>query len=67
MIKNKTQDNSIDPKYRNKDIDNTRENDHHIGDDIFICIFENEKFCISIRISLKFVPNGAIGNNPALV
>ena len=25
-------------------------------DAIFKCIFMNEKFCISIKISLKFVP-----------
>ena len=34
---------------------------------VFRCIFENEKFCIFIKISLKFIPKGAIGNNPALV
>ena len=27
----------------------------------------NEKFCISIRISLKFVSRGLIDNKPALV
>ena len=27
----------------------------------------NEKFRILIKISLKFVPNGPINNNPALV
>ena len=27
----------------------------------------NEKFCILIEISPKFVPNGPIDNNPALV
>ena len=27
----------------------------------------NEKFFISIQISLKFVPKGQIDNNPALV
>ena len=27
----------------------------------------NEKFCISIKISLKFVPKGPIDNNQALV
>ena len=32
----------------------------------FRCIFMNE-FCILIKISLKFVLNGPIGNNPALV
>ena len=29
--------------------------------------FMNEKFCILIKISLKFVPKGPIDNNPALV
>ena len=27
----------------------------------------NEKFCISIRISLKYVPRGPIDNKPALI
>ena len=27
------------------------------------CIFVNEKFCILIKISLKFVPDGVINNN----
>ena len=40
---------------------------HHLfAHDIFKCIFMNEKFCISIHISLKFVPNGPIDNNTAL-
>ena len=38
------------------------QNGHHFADDIFKCIFMNEKFCISIRISLKFVPEGPIDN-----
>ena len=33
----------------------------------FKCIFINEKFCISIQISLKFVPKRPIDNKPALV
>ena len=33
----------------------------------FWCIFVNEKFCILITISLKFVPNGPVNANPALV
>ena len=33
---------------------------HHFADDIFICIFVNEKFCILIKLSLKFVPKGPI-------
>ena len=36
-------------------------------DHIFRCIFVNEKICILIKISLKFVPKGPIENNPALV
>ena len=39
----------------------------HFADDIFKCIPMNEKFCILIRISLKFVPNGSIDNKSALV
>ena len=38
-----------------------------LADDIFRCIFMNEKFCILIEISLKFVPKGLIDNIPALV
>ena len=33
-----------------------------VADDIFKCIFMNEKFCKSIRISLKFIPKGLIDN-----
>ena len=44
-----------------------RQNGRHFADDMFKCIFINEMFCISIQISLKFVPNGPIDNNPALV
>ena len=29
--------------------------------------FSNKKFCIAIKISLKFVPDGPIDNSPALV
>ena len=36
-------------------------------DDIFKCIFLNENVLISIKISLKCVPNGQINNIPALV
>ena len=38
-----------------------------LADNIFRCIFMNEKFCILIEISLKFVPKGTISNIPALV
>ena len=41
--------------------------EHHFADDIFSCIFENEKFCILIKILLQFVHKGAIDNNPVLV
>ena len=43
------------------------QNGRRFADDIFIFIFVNEKFCILIKISLKFVPKGQIDNNPALV
>ena len=36
------------------------QNGPHFSDDIFSCIFVNEKFCISIKISLKFVPKSII-------
>ena len=43
-----------------------RQNGHHFADDIFKYIFMNEKFCILIRISLKFVPTeGPISNKSA--
>ena len=38
-----------------------------LADDIYDCIFLNEKFCISNQISLTFVPKGPIDNNQALV
>ena len=38
-----------------------------LADDIFKWIFMNEKFCILILISLKFVPKGLIENKSALV
>ena len=38
-----------------------------LADNKFKCIFLNEKYRISIRISLKFVPKGPIDNKPALV
>ena len=33
------------------------QNGRNFADNIFICIFMHEKFCILIKISLKFVPN----------
>ena len=44
-----------------------RQNERHYADDSFKRIFMNEKFCISIRISLKVVPNGLINNKLALI
>ena len=44
-----------------------RQHGRHFPDDIFKCIFLNEKVLISIKISLKFVPKGQINNIPALV
>ena len=43
------------------------QNGRHVADDIFRCIFMNEKFCILIEISLKFIPKGPVDNNPSLV
>ena len=44
-----------------------RQNGRHFPDDIFKCLFLNENAWISIKISLKFVPNGPINKIPALV
>ena len=43
------------------------QNGCHFTDDIFRCIFVNEKPCILIKKILKFVPKGPNDNNPALV
>ena len=39
----------------------------HFADDISRCIFANEKLCIIVIISLKFVPKGPIDKKQALV
>ena len=44
-----------------------RQNGWHFADDTFKRIFLNENVIISIKMSLKFVPNGPINNIPALV
>ena len=44
-----------------------RQNGHHFADDIFKRIFFNEKVQFSTKISLKFVTQGPIYNNPALM
>ena len=43
------------------------QNGRHFADDIFKCIFMNEKFRVLIQISLKFIPRGLIENKAALV
>ena len=43
------------------------QNGRHFADDIFKCILMNEKFCILIQISQKFIPKGLIDNKSALV
>ena len=43
------------------------QNGRYFADDIFKCIFINEKLCILINISLKFVPKGRINNIPVWV
>ena len=43
------------------------QNDHHFADDIFKCIFMNEKLRILIQISLKFAPEVPIDIKPVLV
>ena len=44
-----------------------RQNGRHCPDDIFKCIFLSEDICISIKISLIFVPKGPINNIPTWV
>ena len=44
-----------------------RQNGRHFADDIFMCVFYNENFCILIKIPLKYVHKGPIDNNTALV
>ena len=38
-----------------------------LADNIFRCIYVNEKYLILIKISLQFVPKGPIDNNRAFV
>ena len=44
-----------------------RQDSRDFADDIFKCIFLSEIVWLSIKISLKFVPKGPIGNISALV
>ena len=39
----------------------------NLADDIFRCMFVNDKFCILLKISVNFVRKGPIDNNRALV
>ena len=41
--------------------------DAYLADNIFMCIYLNENIWITIKISLKFVPEGLINNIPTLV
>ena len=43
------------------------QNGRHFTDNIFKCIFTNEKFCTLINISLKFVPMGQTDDKSTLV
>ena len=43
------------------------QNGCHFADDNFRCILVNKKFCILIKISLKFVPDCSIDKKSALV
>ena len=44
-----------------------RQNGCQFPDDILARIFLNESILISIKISLKFVPDGPVNNIPSLV
>ena len=39
----------------------------HFAGDIFRCISLNDEYCIVIKMSLEFVPDGPIDNKPALI
>ena len=43
------------------------QNARHFADDMLNAFFVNEKFCVLIKMSLKFVPKGQIDNNPVFV
>ena len=43
------------------------QNGPHFADDILRCIFVKWKFCIFIKILLKFIPMRPIDHNPAMV
>ena len=61
---------SIEAKIQDKKNVNSsppRQNGPYLADDVFKYIFVNEIFCISIKISLTFVPKGPIDNMQVLV
>ena len=45
----------------------SRQNGIHFPDDIFKCIFMNNKFCILIPLLMRFAPKGQVINKSALV
>ena len=49
--------------YLNCNTSRSRQNGRYFADDISTCNFINETFCTSIRISLRFVPNGPRGKS----
>ena len=55
------------PTHRSINTLRPRQDGRDLADDIFKCIFINENFGISLKISLKFVPKVRINNIPALV
>ena len=57
------------PLWRHCHVDTLRpgQDGRHFADDIFKCIFFNKDLSISIKISLKFVPNGPFNHIPPLV
>ena len=44
-----------------------RQNGHHFADDIIKCIFFIKNIWITIKISMKFIAKGPVGNNSTLV
>ena len=51
--------------YGSLDLISHGQNVSHYADDIFRCIFVNEKFCILNKISLQLAPKGLIEYSPA--
>ena len=56
-------------QYKHRDLTHLPlgQNGSLFADNIFRCIFVNEKFCILMKISLKSVPKGPIDINQALI